>query len=164
MADDQTNPFTIAGMAGMMMPNPYTAYKGQPLPMPGYMGTPTDAQGNPIQSFLDAQAQNAAAPGTTLNTPPPAATPSNNGAFSPQQAARILQGTGQWGINSSGGGGGAGGGVNNQAALDAQASMSAGYRPQATSQPQRRLQLQEPAAGRSTCAKPTSRPYRTRAR
>ncbi len=131
MADDQTNPFTIAGMAGMMMPNPYTQYKGQ-LPIPGYSGTPTDAQGNPIQSFLDAQAQNAAAPGTTLNTPPPAATPSNNGAFSPDQAARILQGTGQWGINSSGGGGGAGGGVNNQAALDAQASMSAGYRPQAT--------------------------------
>lgn len=63
----------MAGMAGMMMPNPYTQYKGQ-LPMPGYMGTPTDAQGNPIQSFLDAQAQHDAAPapaqGTTLNSSP----------------------------------------------------------------------------------------------
>ena len=73
MADDQTNPFTIAGMAGMMMPNPYTQYKGQ-LPIPGYSGTPTDAQGNPIQSFLDAQAQHDAAPapaqGMTLNSSP----------------------------------------------------------------------------------------------
>lgn len=77
MADDQTNPFTIAGMAGMMMPNPYTQYKGQ-LPIPGYMGTPTDAQGNPIQSYTDAQAahdawqptQAAPAQGTTLNSNP----------------------------------------------------------------------------------------------
>ena len=49
-------PSRMTGMMGMMMPNPYTQYKGQ-LPMPGYMGTPTDAQGNPIQSFTDAQAQ-----------------------------------------------------------------------------------------------------------
>ena len=75
---DQTNPYTQLGMMGMMMPNPYTQYKGQ-LPMPGYMGTPTDAQGNPIQSFTDAQAQhdawdaaNPAPPSgtTTLNSNP----------------------------------------------------------------------------------------------
>ena len=74
---DQTNPFVTMGMAGMMMPNPYTQYKGA-LPMPGYMGTPTDAQGNPIQSYLDAQAahdawrptQAAPAQGTTLNSNP----------------------------------------------------------------------------------------------
>ena len=74
---DQTNPFTMMGMAGMMMPNPYTQYKGA-LPMPGYMGTPTDAQGKPIQSYLDAQAQHdawqptqaAPAQGTTLNSNP----------------------------------------------------------------------------------------------
>ena len=53
---DQQNPFTMAGMMGMMMPNPYTQYKGA-LPIPGYMGTPTDALGNPIKSFTDAQAQ-----------------------------------------------------------------------------------------------------------
>ena len=74
---DQTNPYTQLGMMGMMMPNPYTQYKGQ-LPMPGYMGTPTDTEGSPIQSFTDAQAQHdtwdkanpAPAPGTTLNSTP----------------------------------------------------------------------------------------------
>ena len=81
MADDQTNPYTIAGMAAMMQPNKYInpAYKDKPLPLPGFYGTPTDAQGNPIQSFLDAQSQhdawNAANPapaaqGTTLNSTP----------------------------------------------------------------------------------------------
>ena len=75
---DQTNPFTIAGMASMMQPNPYTQYGGKPLPIPGYMGAPTDAQGNPIQSFTDAQAAHdawnkanpAPAQGTTLNSTP----------------------------------------------------------------------------------------------
>ena len=80
MADDQTNPYTIAGMAAMMQPNKYIdpAYKDKPLPLPGFYGTPTDAQGNPIQSYLDAQSQhdawNAANPapaqGTTLNSTP----------------------------------------------------------------------------------------------
>ena len=80
---DQTNPFTMAGMMGMMMPNKYIdpAYKDKSLPLPGFYGAPTDAQGNPIQSFTDAQtahdAWNAAHPapaapaqGTTLNTSP----------------------------------------------------------------------------------------------
>ena len=59
MADDQTNPFTLAGMTAMMQPNKYInpAYQGKPLPLPGFYGTPTDAQGNPIQSYLDAQSQ-----------------------------------------------------------------------------------------------------------
>lgn len=78
MPDDQTNPFTIAGMMGMMTPNPYTdpSLQGQPLKLQGYRGTPTDAMGRPIQSFLDTQkahdAWNAANPapaqGTTLNS------------------------------------------------------------------------------------------------
>ena len=86
MSDDQTNPYTMMGMMGMMQPNKYIdpAYKDKPLPLPGFYGTPTDAQGNPIQSFLDAQSQhdawNAANPappqGTTLNsTPQPAPGP-----------------------------------------------------------------------------------------
>ena len=79
---DQQNPFTMAGMMGMMMPNPYTQYKGQ-LPIPGYSGTPTDAQGNPIQSYTDAQAAHDAwtppsqTPGTTLNSSPSDASSSN---------------------------------------------------------------------------------------
>jgi hypothetical protein len=99
MADDQTNPFTMMGMANMMKPNPYTQYKGA-LPMPGFYGTPTDALGNPIQSFLDTQAKhdawdaaNPAQPqGTTLNSNkyglqpsdlsgPSALNPSGNQAF-----------------------------------------------------------------------------------
>ena len=78
MASDQQNPFELAGMMQMMLPNPYTQYKGQ-LPMPGYMGTPTDAQGNPIQSFTDAQKAHdawqppAATSGTTLNSTPQSA-------------------------------------------------------------------------------------------
>ena len=69
---DQTNPYTQLGMMGMMMPNPYTQYGGKPLPIPGYMGTPTDAQGTPIQSYTDAAKQQPAAPvqGTTLNSTP----------------------------------------------------------------------------------------------
>ena len=59
MADDQQNPFTMAGMMQMMQPNKYInpAYKDKPLPLPGFYGTPTDAQGKPIQSYLDAQSQ-----------------------------------------------------------------------------------------------------------
>lgn len=78
---DQTNPYVQMGMMGMMMPNKYTdpAFKDKPLGLQGYYGAPTDAMGNPIQSFTDAQtahdAWNAAhpapvpsTPGTTLNS------------------------------------------------------------------------------------------------
>ena len=55
--------------------NPYTAYNKMALPFMGqYAGTPTDAHGNPIQSYQDAAAARAAAPapalGTTLNSSP----------------------------------------------------------------------------------------------
>jgi hypothetical protein len=94
MADDQQNPFTMMGMMKMMQPNPYTQYKGL-LPIPGYRGAPTDASGNPIQSFTDAQAAHDAwqppAQGTTLNTNPAAAP-------SPQLSGL----SGAWPINPSG--------------------------------------------------------------
>ena len=48
-------------MGGMFGPNPYTDFPGK-VPQPGYVGTPTDAQGNPIQP----------PPGTTLNSVPAA--------------------------------------------------------------------------------------------
>jgi hypothetical protein len=77
MANDPFADFyNTMGVQGMIGPNPYLQYQGQ-IPMAGYMGTPTDASGKPIQSFLDAQAAHDAwqppvAPGTTLNTPPAA--------------------------------------------------------------------------------------------
>ena len=90
MADDQTNPYTQLGMMGMMMPNPYTQYKGQ-LPMPGYMGTPTDAEGSPIASYGQAQQAHEAweppAQGTTMNSTPTAA--SWDPRTGPQGAANL---------------------------------------------------------------------------
>ena len=56
--------------------DPYSSYNKMALPFMGqYSGVPTDAHGNPIQSYLDAQAahnawQPPAAAGTTLNTSP----------------------------------------------------------------------------------------------
>jgi hypothetical protein len=59
--------------------NPYTQWNKQALPFMGqYAGTPTDARGNPIQSYVDAQAahnawqppQPAQAPPVTLNSTP----------------------------------------------------------------------------------------------
>ena len=77
MADDQTNPYTMMGMLGMMSPNKYLnpMYKDKPLPMPGYYGDPTDASGQKIQSYQDTKAQHdawdAANPqGTTLTSTP----------------------------------------------------------------------------------------------
>jgi hypothetical protein len=63
------------GLQGLIGPNPYLQYTGQ-IPMAGYRGAPTDAQGNPIASFTAAQAahdawQPPAQPqGTTLNSSP----------------------------------------------------------------------------------------------
>ncbi len=108
MADDQ-NPFTMMGMMQMMQPNPYTAYRGQALPMPGYVGTafggspgPTDAMGRPIKSYQNTQklsdAWNAANPaqpaqGTTLNS-------NNLGLEAKGSSARAMQdaGYGDWGM------------------------------------------------------------------
>ena len=78
MADDQQNPYTMMGMLQMMQPNKYTLpqYKAG-LSLQGFRGPATDARGNVIPSFADAQAQHdawdaahpAPAAGTTLNTP-----------------------------------------------------------------------------------------------
>jgi hypothetical protein len=63
----------MLGLQGLTGPNPYLQFTGQ-IPMAGFMGAPTNASGQPIQSFTDTQnasnAWNAAnpAPGTTLNT------------------------------------------------------------------------------------------------
>src|SRR4029077_9275085 len=58
--------------------NKFSPFQGKPIPFPAqYQGTPTDALGRPIQSFLDAQAAHDAwsappqqAPPVTLNTSP----------------------------------------------------------------------------------------------
>jgi hypothetical protein len=63
--------------------NPYSQFSGQPLPWPSsYAGTPTDAQGRPIQ----------AQPGTTLNTPSPAAAAPPPAAGSGQQWGAMYPG------------------------------------------------------------------------
>jgi hypothetical protein len=76
--DPLADAYNLMGAQGLTNPNPYLEYTGQ-IPMAGYMGTPTDASGNPIASFGQAQqahdAWNAAnpaptTPGTTLNSGP----------------------------------------------------------------------------------------------
>jgi hypothetical protein len=68
--DPMADIMNVQGYAGLVGSNPYLQYQGQ-IPMAGYYGTPTDATGKPIQSYLNALAQQPT-PGTTLNTPPPA--------------------------------------------------------------------------------------------
>ena len=65
-------------MGGMFGPNQYSQFQGR-IPQPGYVGTPTDAMGNPIQQ----------APGMTLNSAPTAA---------PAAAAANPQ---QWALNNN---------------------------------------------------------------
>ena len=77
--DPFADAMNTSGYAGLIGPNPYLEYTGQ-IPMAGYRGAPTDAMGNPIASFGQAQqahdawaaANPAPAPaaGTTLNSPP----------------------------------------------------------------------------------------------
>ena len=78
--DPFADAMNTSGYAGLIGPNPYLEYTGQ-IPMAGYRGAPTDAMGNPIASFGQAQQQhdawNAANPapaapaaGTTLNSTP----------------------------------------------------------------------------------------------
>ena len=78
--DPFADAMNTSGYAGLIGPNPYLEYTGQ-IPMAGYRGAPTDAAGNPIASFTQAQQQhdawNAANPapaapaaGTTLNSTP----------------------------------------------------------------------------------------------
>jgi hypothetical protein len=95
MADPLQNPYLQQGLLQMQQPNPYidAKFQGKPLQLPGFYtgdagnAPPTNAMGNPIQSFVDynndAQAQyqkdlaayNASNPsgqsqGTTLNSTP----------------------------------------------------------------------------------------------
>lgn len=76
---DNTNPYMASAMAGLYGPNPYSPIpQGQPFPYPPtYHGTPTDAMGNPIQSFTNWQ--NANPPGTTLNSTPAQTQPAQGG-------------------------------------------------------------------------------------
>ena len=77
--DPFADAMNTSGYAGLIGPNPYLEYTGQ-IPMAGYRGAPTDAMGNPIASFGQAQqahdawaaANPAPAPaaGTTLNSTP----------------------------------------------------------------------------------------------
>jgi len=116
--------------------NQFSNYNNAALPWPPtYNGAPVNAAtGQPIPSFQAWQAANPG--GVSLNaTPaqPQAAAPPTNGAFSPQQAGRLLNATGQWGLTGQGGNGM--GGVNNQVALDRFNQLTAGYgaQPQASS-------------------------------
>ena len=74
MADDQQNPFTMAGMMQMMQPNKYIdpRFKDKPLPLPEFRGPATDAMGNLIPSFTHAQAAHDAwqPPGAAAAPPP----------------------------------------------------------------------------------------------
>jgi hypothetical protein len=123
----QLNPYALFDPS--QWSNPYSQFQNQALPAASYAGWPTDAMGNPIQ----------AQPGMTINqtpaqpTPTPAAaTPSaQNGAFSPDQAMRILKATGQWGLS----GGDGRGAQSNQPALEAMARLTAGYLPQQAAAP-----------------------------
>ena len=81
--DPFADAMNTSGYAGLIGPNPYLEYTGQ-IPMAGYRGAPTDAMGNPIASFGQAQQQHdawaaanpapAPAAGTTLNSTPQQAT------------------------------------------------------------------------------------------
>ena len=52
--DPFADAMNTSGYAGLIGPNPYLEYTGQ-IPMAGYRGAPTDAMGNPIASFGQAQ-------------------------------------------------------------------------------------------------------------
>ena len=104
MADDQQNPFTMMGMMNLMKPNPYEAalYKNKPLSLQGFRGVATDAGGNPIKSFTDAQTAHdawdtahPAAPsqGTTLNSVGAGLEPAGSPARAMQNA-----GYGDWAL------------------------------------------------------------------
>ena len=101
MADDHDIPAYPYMFDPSQFSNKYSTYAGKALPWPSqYSGTPTDAHGNPIQSYLDTQKQHdawaaanpapAVAPSTTLN--------SNAGLEAQGSQARAMQdaGYGDW--------------------------------------------------------------------
>ena len=111
MASGGDNPladfYNAAALPYMIGPNKYSAFNNNPLQLQGYVGNPTNAQGQPIQPQ----------PGTTLNSSPMAAP-----AAAPQQS-QIPQflpvGMGQ-------GTGGAAGGENAQGSGQATAGQNVG--------------------------------------
>ena len=76
MADNHDIPAYPYMFSADQFKNKYCPFAGQALPRPSqYQGVPTDALGNPIQSYQDAQAAHdawrpAQAPPVTLNTNP----------------------------------------------------------------------------------------------
>ena len=93
MADDGNSfadVYNLSWAPHMLLPNQYSAFNGQKLQLPGYVGTPTDARGNPIQ----------AQPGTTLNTQPaqvPAPTPAPaQSGWNQNPVGSPLNPTGDW--------------------------------------------------------------------
>ncbi len=76
--------------------NPYTQWNKQALPFMGqYAGVPTDARGNPIQSYVDAQTQSQAAQAAAAA--PPAQAPPTTLNSNP-----LTQATGPGGLNREG--------------------------------------------------------------
>jgi len=78
MADSNIQPYPLQFDSSQWL-NKFSPLSGQSIPFPAqYRGTPTDAHGRPIQSYLDAQAAHDAwsappatqAPPVTLNTSP----------------------------------------------------------------------------------------------
>jgi hypothetical protein len=92
MADNPVNQYLA--FSGFYGPNPYSQYQNQALSLPRYVGTPTDAMGNPIAG--------GPTPGTTLNSQPaaaPPAAPANNmnqlgGTLAQKQAYNSVRGLG----------------------------------------------------------------------
>lgn len=114
--------------------NKYSPYAGQPLNFMGqYSGTPTDAHGNPIGSYQQAQAahdawQPPAAAGTTLNSNP-SSTPGQWGALYPGGPAVWQGGGGQQGryVQTSAGGQVTGGAANGGPTMQGGQNIPAQY-------------------------------------
>ena len=96
--DPFADAMNTSGYAGLIGPNPYLEYTGK-VPMAGFYGAPTDAMGNPISSFTQAQQQhdawNAANPAPVA---PPQGTTLNS---TPQHGVGALQ-PGQWDASGTG--------------------------------------------------------------
>jgi hypothetical protein len=127
--DPTADYMTAMGLQGLYGQNPYLTYQGQ-IPMAGFTGNPTNAMGQVIPSWLQAQQQAAApaaapsTPGTTLNSTPGAGT----------QAYQMNPQTGQMAPNPAAfSAGNFAGGVNpatGQTLMQAQAAANNYYNPQ----------------------------------
>ena len=114
MSDPLANAYNVLGAQGMVGPNPYLEFTGQ-IPLAGYAGVPTNAQGQPIASYQQwlASQQGQQAPGTTLNSAPASSGISPNQANLNAQLAAVYAGGGQsgGGFGGQGSGGSFGNGV-----------------------------------------------------